>query len=350
MQKNRTLNVALVGCGGIAKIYRHRYTQIEGVQLKQLVDMDEETLKQVAEELKVERWSTDFKAALADDIDVVDISTPNHLHAEQAIAAMNAGKHVILQKPIAPSVKEAEAIIETARRTGRRAGMYMSMFDGPVFHDIKRMVDTGLLGAISTVHCRDSHKGGLNMKEGNWRNSLETTGGGAFIQLAIHPVNMAQYLIGSKVERVMAFSKNMMCPNVGGDDVTTAVCEFGNGVLGTVEAAYCAEQLMLTIYGTRGFVRVINLSDVYLKLDEPFEGETIKYEKPGEVFNRNYGYNNHTLGGSSNPYDQHVAFIKAILEDKPVPVPVETGLYDLKIVQAVYKSAKEKRCVEISEM
>ena len=84
------------------------------------------------------RWSTSFSDCLAEDIDVVDISTPNFLHKKQAVAAIEAGKHVIIQKPLAPSVEEGQRILEAARQSDKNVGMYMSTFNDPLVMDCAR--------------------------------------------------------------------------------------------------------------------------------------------------------------------------------------------------------------------
>src|SRR5689334_6910334 len=104
---NKPLRVALIGCGGMAKRYRRVYTQLDGVQWIAAVDPNPEVLAACRDEGAV-RCSSDLSDALAGDIDAVVISTPNHLHAEQAVAALQAGKHVLLQKPIANTVQAAD--------------------------------------------------------------------------------------------------------------------------------------------------------------------------------------------------------------------------------------------------
>lgn len=345
MSEGKEINIVLVGCGGMASKYRKKYTMIPGARLALVIDSNEEIAKAAADELGVPQWSTDFKDALAPEHDIVDISTPNFLHAEQAIAALQAGKHVLLQKPIAPTVEEAQAILEAASESGKKAGMYMSMFDLPLYYEVKKILDKGLLGSISNVYCRGAHRGGLKSTPGNWRSSLEKTGGGAFIQLTIHFFDMAQWLLNDRIVKVSAFSKNMMCPNIGGDDVTVAVCEFRSGVPGTLEASYSSDPNILAIYGTKGFISIIDDYKLDIKLDEAYAGELFSYDKPRDI--ETYRF---SKPGDGNPYDQHMAFVKAIQEDKPVQIPLEVGLYDLKVVKAVYKSSEERRIVEVSEI
>lgn len=336
--KNGKLQIAVIGCGGMSRFYIPRYTQISGAELALVVDTKENIARAVGTQYNC-RWSTEFSDCLAPEIDMVDISTPNFLHADQAVAAIEAGKHVILQKPITPTVEEAERIFAAAQKTDKNVGMYMNKFNIAAVYDIKRMLDEGLLGRIEGIHCRSAHPGGLHEKPGSWRSNLELCGGGSFLQLAIHTLDLVQFLLGSQIREVMAFSHNTMCPNIGGDDATTVTCQFENGVLGTLESSYCASCEDIQIFGTDGYMRWEAGHGLDLCLQESFSGAEINYTQPGvrahfpvadglELYER------------ENKYDQSIAFVQAILEGKPAPVPVEVGVYDLKVVKAVYASAQ----------
>ncbi|NJL30375.1 MAG: Gfo/Idh/MocA family oxidoreductase [Phycisphaerales bacterium] len=338
------MNIALVGCGGMAKVYRRRYTEIEGARLAVLVDISEETVKTAAEELSVTRYGTDFNLALASDIDIVDISTPNQFHAAQAIAALAAGKHVIIQKPLTPTVREGEAICAAAKQYGKQAGMYMGLREEAVFDDLKIMTDTGKLGRVASIRSRMAHRGGLTAKPQGWRASLEKTGGGSFIQLAVHHVNIIQYILSARIVRVFAFSNNVMCPNIGGDDITMCVCEFDNGVQGVLESSYCSDGNSFEIYGSQGYVQLPPDNNIMLKLDSDFSGQVLQYSTPGKIA-RIKGPGRQKDG--PNPLDQHVAFVTAMMQGKPAPVSAEMGLYDLRVVDAVYRSANMGALAEV---
>ena len=344
------MNICLVGCGGMASCYLHRYTQITGARLDLVIDASENIARKTAQKFGVKRWSTDFNEALAPGIDITDISTPNYLHKEQAVAALEVGKHVLLQKPIATTVEEAKAIVEAGYRSGRQVGMYMSMFDNPVFYEVKKVLEQGLLGKVSGIYCRGAHRGGINMPENNWRKSVKLTGGGSFIQLAIHPINMMQFLINDRIIQVSAYSKNMMCPNIGGDDVASVACEFESGILGTIESAYCADMNALNLYGSKGYIGIFNDSQILIMLDDVFDGDIIKYYKPGKPEYIQTGIDPDMLFETDNPYDQHIAFVEAVKTGKIVTIPAEIGLLDLKVVNAVYRSAEERRSVNLDEL
>lgn len=349
-----SLGIALIGCGGMATNYRESYVGIPGTAYRLVVDVNEEIARTVAGQLGVERYATDWRAALADDIGVADISTPNHLHAEQATVLLQAGKHVLLQKPMAPSVTECAQIVDAAAAAGREAGVYMSDIEDPVVWDIRDLVQGGYLGRVTGIRGRYAHRGGLNAKptEGNWRGSAEKTGGGSFIQLSIHHTNLLSWILDDVVESVMGYAKNLMCPNIGGDDLAACVCEFAkSGVIGLFDSAWNADGTGIELYGSEGSVKMLGGQGaaVVAQTNRPFHGRIIRTED-------NRATHIPASGGTrehcrrDNPLNQHVAFVEAVRDGKPAPVPASVGLYDVAVVKAVYKSAEEGRRVAVREL
>ena len=138
------IRVALVGAGGVAQNYRGIYAQLPGVEFSLAVDVNPANLD-ACKALGVKRTSANFADALSADIDMLDISTPNHLHEEQAVAALNAGKHVLLQKPMSNSLEGADSILAAAKKSRGTLGMYMSSFTWPIYWEVKRIIDSGAL-------------------------------------------------------------------------------------------------------------------------------------------------------------------------------------------------------------
>jgi Predicted dehydrogenases and related proteins len=350
------LGIALIGAGGMAKHYRDSYVGIPGTEYRLVVDVNPETARDAAESLGVGRWSTDWRDALADDIHIADISTPNHLHTEQAVALLGAGKHVLLQKPMAPSVAECQAIVAAAKAAGRLAGVYMSDLEDPLVWDLREIVQGGYIGRLSSVRARYAHRGGLRAQAtaDNWRGSAEKVGGGAFMQLSIHHINLLCWVLDDAFTSVMGYSKNLMCPNIGGEDLAACVCEFEKtGALGVFESAWNADLNTVEVFGSEG--RMLfgegQGGPAEAQLNRPFAGRVIRVDEPGRPirFPRSGGTSSHCH--RDNPLNQHVAFVRAVLEGQPAaPVPAEVGLYDVAVVKAVYASAEQGRRVPVAEI
>ncbi|HYF47885.1 MAG TPA: Gfo/Idh/MocA family oxidoreductase [Planctomycetota bacterium] len=331
------LRVAMVGTGGMARTYRECYAKLPDVEWSLAIDVNDTELENCIK-LGAKRTSKNFSDALGPGIDVVDISTPNHLHEEQAISALNAGKHVLLQKPMSNTLSGADNIMKAARASKGNLGMYMSSYTQPLMWEIKQLIDSGALGKIQSIRARDAHRGGLAAKKEAWRGSLEKTGGGSFIQLSIHSINMVQWWLGAKITEVSAFSANQYCPNIGGDDVTTAIAKFENGIFGVFDSGYASVGGSKEIFGSRGTLRLFAEGELELTLDQPWEGKLIKYTTPEKLMK--FERESVALNDTSNPYNQHRMFLEAIAAGKTPHMTGEHGWQDLAVVMAVYDSAK----------
>ncbi len=344
----KLLGIALIGCGGMASHYRAVYAHCPQGTFRLVVDVNAEIAQSVASELGVTRWSTDWREALADDIDVADISTPNHLHEEQAVALLNAGKHVIIQKPLAPSVAACHNIVKASQMSGKSAGVYLSDLEDPAVWDLQAMVRQGRFGRITGIRARYAHRGGLMASPSAWRGSAEKTGGGSFIQLAIHHINLASWLLGEEILSVMGYAKNLMCTNIGGDDTAACVAEFSGGAIGVFESAWNAEGTCFQLYGSEGSATIHGTEGGRIegKVGKPFVGHTLQTDSAGRFCREAVK----TVRGSGGGFDQHLAFLDAVCQGRPPVVPVETGRADVAVCNAVIRSAETGRRVTISEI
>lgn len=331
------IRVALIGCGGMAWTYRKIYTRLPNVEFALAVDVNENQLQHCLE-LGAKRVSRHFEDALSEEIDLIDISTPNHLHAEQAIAALQSGKHVIIQKPISNQLVDADRIVDVAEQSPGLAGMFMSSYNNPLIWELKRLIEEGYLGTIHTVHARDAHRGGLLAKPGTWRADRNLTGGGSFIQLSIHAVNLIQFWIQDHITQVQAVMQNRLCPNIGGDDLTACIARFSKGTIGTFVSGYASDGVERGIYGTRGRFILSNWDQkLDINLDTPFNGDIIRYTTPRQ--NLTIEYKPPAYDDASNPYNVQRCFIESVQNRTPPMFSVVDGRNDLAVVHAVHTSA-----------
>ncbi|MCL2647979.1 MAG: Gfo/Idh/MocA family oxidoreductase [Phycisphaerales bacterium] len=351
------IRVALVGACGVASAYRQGYARIPNVQWKVAVDVDGEKVKKCLAE-GCQRVSTKFEDALADDVDVVDVWTPNHLHEEQAVRALEAGKHVLLQKPITNTLAGADRIVATARRMNKTAGMYMTLYNNPLLWELKEMIQQGLFGEIQNTRARNAYPFQRHNTLGpeNWRSDQAKVGGGCFIQLSIHSINLLQWLVGRRVTEVMGYAANQYSQGmVGGEDVAIACVKYGNdnkSPMGIFDASYAADDVSLEIYGTRGFFKLERNGEITLSLgknpyqaDKPFSFPMMNNMASGEPvrFRRAEPHDSDV----SRPCNQHRMFFTAIQEGRPPHVTAEDGRHDLAVCMAVYESSRIGRAVRV---
>jgi predicted dehydrogenase len=331
--------VALVGCGGVARRYRQAYRNIEGVSVAVAIDVNLSEAIEAAKETGALRHSQRFDDALTSDVDAVVITTPNHLHCEQAAAALHAGKHVLLQKPMARGLAECERILQAQRASGATLGMYMNLLDHPLFHDLKRLIAAGHLGTPVLFSARLAHRGGLQWGgvDQNWRASRERTGGGSFIQLGVHYQHLMRWLTGASVLRVQAMQRNVACPHLEGDDLTLAQYELSNGSLGDIQTSWCSQEEHVSVMGTKGSFHYRDNRRVECFSEcGPFDGEVLHLRGDGTM---------ETIedclspewGDAANPHNQHRCFFESLRKGCPPPVAGEEGLEDVMLVEACYR-------------
>ncbi len=309
------------------------------------VDVDAAEAEAAKSETGAARASVNFDDALADDVDAVVISTPNHLHREQAVTAFNAGKHILLQKPMAPTAAECDDILAAQRSSGKTLGIYMNLLDHPLFHDIGRMVKQGYLGKIVLYSARLAHRGGLQWGgvDKNWRASRARTGGGSFIQLGVHYQHLMRYLLQTEVSRVQAFSRNVACPHLEGDDLTLAQYELAGGALGDIQTSWCCQEEHVSVMGTKGSIHYRDLRRVeYIGEGGAFDGEMLHLRGDGsaEVLEPCLSPE---WGDAANPYNQHRRFFEALRAGRRPDVTGEEAREDVRLVEACYSAAAQGR-------
>ncbi len=357
------LNVSIVGCGGMAAHYLSVYRDLDWVCVVSCVDTNLESARRAAAVYdNAPLATTEFAAALQNDVDAVIISTPNLQHAVQAIAALLATKHLLLQKPVAASVADAEAIERAAAASSKTAGLYMSYFDQPLIHDLRDMASKGFFGDAVHSYARLMHKGGMMWSREaldgrtTWRGSIEGTGGGCFVQLAVHYIHIFEWITGARVTRATAFTNRLHCPGLEGEDIASAILQMDSGALVTLDTAWCADGEELAVHGTRG--RVHYRSNRWLATassNGSFDGRIVHYSGGlTEAFGGAEGEEQRTevrppaFGDATNPLNQHRVFLEAARDGQPAEVSIASGVRDMRIVAAVYESAKTGRAVEVA--
>lgn len=264
----------LIGTGFMGKAHAIALSAVSTVfadcgvpRLVELVDADAERATRLAGKWGFSRGSGDWEAVCQrDDVDVVDICTPNHLHVEMALAAIRAGKHVYCEKPLALTASEAKQVTDAAEKAGVCTSMGFNYMCNPLIGIACSLVEEGELGDI--LHFRGSYFEDYLADPGvpfNWRCLRAKAGPGALADLGTHLLQMAEYLLGP-IARVSASlatrHKTRRDPESGehreveNEDVAHALVEFDRGCSGTMDISRIATgtkcALRFEIYGTKG--------------------------------------------------------------------------------------------------
>jgi predicted dehydrogenase len=237
--------------------------------------MVESNAAERGEYLGAKRIYTDYEKMLKEaDIDAVDICLPHDLHADVSIAASEAGKHVIVEKPIAIALPEADSMIAAARRAGAILMVALNERYDPVHERIKHMIDEGKLGQLLCI--RIDHNQNVRLPEGHWIRSRARLGGGVLIGSGIHRVDLLRWF-GGEVVKVSNFQVEQPERMEGEVAVVMSVL-FESGCIGEVTAIWAVRKAPwyegVWVYGTEGSVYRINGlfwdgPDGYVKLDVP---------------------------------------------------------------------------------
>ncbi|HWF48409.1 MAG TPA: Gfo/Idh/MocA family oxidoreductase [Bryobacteraceae bacterium] len=354
-------SVSIVGCGGMASYYLNVYRDLPWISVASCIDVDLQSANHAAHQLSAPIATSSFEAALSPSVDAVIINTPNHLHRAQAIAAIETGKHVLLQKPVAANIEDAEAIAKAAEKSDKTIGLYMSYFDQPLMHDLRDLIAQGFLGDPVHFYGRYMHKGGMitsqQALEGHhtWRMSLDQTGGGCFIQLAVHYIHLFEWMAGSRAVRATAVSRNLHSPGIEGEDLACALLQLSSGAAMTIDTAWCANGEQLSLHGTLGRVEYRNSRLLSISSAKgAFSGRIINYTGGLESsFDGIHGVEQQmeiappAFDDSNNPLNQHRMFLEAVRDQKPAFCSVASGVRDLRCVRAVYDSAQSGRAIDI---
>ncbi|WP_262247052.1 Gfo/Idh/MocA family protein [Parapedobacter soli] len=259
MDKKKQLRIGLIGCGFMGRTHSNGYNRIPNFfpdlqyqpVLQAVCSRREEKVKAFAAQWGFASYETDWRKLIArDDIDAVDICTPNHLHAEIAIAAAEAGKIVLTEKPLARSLDEAKAMVDAVTKAGVANTVWYNYRRLPAVTLAKKIVDSGKLGKIFHYRANFLQDWTINadLPQGGdaaWRMDVDVAGSGVTGDLLAHCIDTAMWLNGGITE-VSAMTETFVkqrvhldtgkLQDVGIDDACIFHCKFSNGSLGLFES------------------------------------------------------------------------------------------------------------------
>jgi predicted dehydrogenase len=249
------LGFGIIGCGMIANFHAKAIADVRGTKLVACFDNFPASADRFAKANGCRAYHS-LDEMLADpEVNIVTIGTPSGAHMEPAVAAANAGKHVIVEKPLEITLKRCDAIIEACERNNVK----LSAIFPSRFHDssrkMKKAIDSGRFG---TLTMGDSYVKWFRTQEyydsGAWRGTWEFDGGGALMNQAIHSVDLLTWLMGPVVE-ITAHTSTLAHERIAVEDVAVATLKFANGALGVIEAstaAYPGYLKRIEISGSQG--------------------------------------------------------------------------------------------------
>lgn len=290
-----------------------------------------EKAQAAARQLGIEKTYGSYEELLVDpDIDAVYIPLPNHLHVPWAIKALNAGKHVLCEKPIGLNAAEAQKLLNAARKFPRLKVMEAFMYrHHPQWKWAKQKVSEGKIGELRTIQTFFSYH---NIDPDNIRNKADI-GGGGLMDIGCYCISLSRFIFGDEPWRVCGIIEED--PNMKVDRLTSGILEFGSGT----STFTCATQLVpcqrVNIFGTKGRIEI----------EIPFNAPS---DRPCKVW---YGDGNRieeVVLDICNQYTiQGDLFSRAVLEDRDVPVPLEDAVANMQVIDALISSARNSSWVNL---
>ncbi|HYY81421.1 MAG TPA: Gfo/Idh/MocA family oxidoreductase [Actinomycetes bacterium] len=258
------LRIALLGTGWVMDFHARAVAAHPGAEAVAAANWREPSLRRLAERHAIPRTTTDWRALAADPrVDAAVIATPNGLHAEQAVAFLEAGKHVLVEKPMARTLAEADAMVAAARGSGARLMVaHCWRFHADV-RALRARVAAGELGEVVKtrgygVHARWGPSG--------WFTDPELAGGGALLDMGVHAIDTARYLLGDPQPLRVCAAVGTRYGSYQVDDDAVLLIGWSNGTTSVVEAGWWQPHLGgleadTELYGTGGYARVWDLTE-----------------------------------------------------------------------------------------
>ncbi|NTU62024.1 MAG: Gfo/Idh/MocA family oxidoreductase [Chloroflexi bacterium] len=340
----KKLHFGIVGVGNIASLHALAIQALPEAELVAVATRNADRGRAFAEKFGG-FWQADYAELLQrPDVDVVAICTPHDLHAPMTIAAAQAGKHVLCEKPMARTTAECDAMIEACDRGGVTLGVvFQSRFEA-LSLQLKRLIDEGTLGRIvwnsaNTIWYRSDDY----YRSGPWRGTWEHEGGGVLINQAIHAIDLMLWLTGMP-DRITAQTRTLNHA-IEVEDGALAILEYADNRLGLIQAttaAYPGYAERIEVYGTRG-------SAIYHKGEGRLEWHLLD-PREDHVQEANVS------SGATNPMDISVAghaavfqdFTEAIRQGRRPLIDGHEGRRSVQLVEAIYRSALSGGAISLS--
>lgn len=345
MNKCRKLGFGVISASGMAKEHMKAIKFNKQAELRAICDIDQDKVKAAAEEFHVD-WYCDYRELLSrDDIDAVVIVTPDHIHCEQTIGALEAGKHVLCEKPMALTMEECKDMIAAAERTGNKLMIGQICRYTPGFRLAKQLIDNGEIGELFYVESEYAHDYTNITGAGNWRLDPVRLRP-AFLGGGCHAVDLLRWVAGDPYE-VMAFSNKKVLKSWPVDDCTIAIMRFPNDIIGKVfVSAGCKREYTMrsVFYGDKGTIIADNTTPhitLYKKnisgKDNLFEGvedQTISMQYPVAL-------------SSHNTISEINEFVDIITNGKPVLTDGKQGAATVAACLAAVEAARREEKIAV---
>ncbi|WP_062051618.1 Gfo/Idh/MocA family protein [Bacillus sp. JCM 19034] len=345
------LRVGVIGVGSISRSHIQAYKQNEQVELVALCDIHQERLQEKGHEYSVDKLYVDYIELLQqEDIDAVSICTWNNTHAEIAIAALEANKHVLVEKPLSLNVKEALAVQEAARKSDKIVQVGFVRRHADSIKLLKTFIDQQELGQIYYAKASFLRRIG---NPGGWFSDQKKSGGGPLIDLGVHMIDLCWYLMGkprpvsvsgnsyyqlgnrSHIEHLSFYKAADYDPTLNDvEDLTNALIRFENGASLFVDVSFTLHAphntTAASIYGDKGGAVMEPKLEIVTEKHNTIINSTPQIDRPSFDF--------------ANAFANEINhFVNCCLQGQETIAPVGDGVQVMAMLEGIHESAQTKK-------
>ena len=342
------MRVGIIGCGRISQV-RHlpEYRDNPKAEIAGYFDFSKERAAQLQAIYGGKVYETVDEMLADPTIDAVSVCTSNNTHADITVKALEAGKHVLCEKPMAVSLEDCERMAETARRTGKKLMIDQNQRLAKAHVRAKELLKEGLIGRVVTFRTTFGHGGpetwSITPGPNVWFVDKKKAVMGAMADLGIHKTDLIQFLLDTKVVATTAYvgtldKKYADGSKIGVDDNAMCIYEMENGTVGTMTASwtcYGQEDNSTVLYGTKGIMKIYDDPSYSIKVILR-NGEQIYYD-----IDRIQTNDNQTKSGVID------AFVDDVVNDREPSISGESVLTAMRAVFGNLRSSEEGRRVEV---
>ncbi|MGA2252480.1 Gfo/Idh/MocA family protein [Terracidiphilus sp.] len=307
----------------------------EFCEVTAIASRDAVTAREAANELGIAKAYGSYEELLADpEIDAIYNPLPNQLHVPWTAKAAEAGKHVLCEKPLSLTVAEAESLLAIRARTRVKIGEAFMIRSYTQWLRVAELIHSDRIGTLRAVNAHFSY---FNADATNIRNHVES-GGGALYDIGCYCIQAARVGFGELPRRVVGLIERD--PNFGTDRLTSAVIDFAGGQAIFTSSTQLVPYQRVQFFGTKGRI------EMEIPFNAPKDRPTrIFIDETGELFGS--GIVTEEFPVADQYTMQGDAFSRAILDDREVPVPLEDAIANMKVIEAIFESAKTSSWVAI---
>ncbi len=342
------LKIGIIGTGSISEAHIAAYLKNNNVELYAFCDINEERLNYMAEKYGIKHTFTDMNEMLQlKELDAVSVCTWNSAHAACTIAALNAGKHVLCEKPMSISEEDAKTMKEAADRNNKLLMIGFVRRYGNDCKILKDFIDTDYLGEIYYAKATYLRRKG---NPGGWFGDKSRSGGGPLIDLGVHVIDLVRYLLGNpkpisvygatfhkladrknirgkKFYRASSAGENDICDV---EDLASAMIRFDNGAVLSIEASFSLniknDEGKIELFGSKGGAKLNPELEIYNEINDYLSNITLDAE---------------TALSFDGLFENEINhFVSCLTDGTPCISPAEDGIDIMKILDAIYESAK----------